>query len=42
MFSVYRDVIAFGEKPMADEVEARYSGVEVNPAGVREKVDSRE
>lgn len=39
---MYRDVIAFGEKPMADEVKAGYSSVEVNPAGVRENVDSRE
>lgn len=35
-------MIAFGEKPVADEVEAGYSCVEVNPVGVREKVDARE
>lgn len=39
---MYRDVVACGEKPVADEVKAGYSGTEVNPVGFGEKVDSRE
>lgn len=39
---MYRDVVACGEKPVADKVKAGYSGAEVNPVGFREKVDSRE
>lgn len=39
---VYRDVIACAEKPVAEEVKAGYCGFEMNPIGIREKVDSRE
>lgn len=39
---VYRDVVACGEKPVADKVKAGYNGAKVNPVGFREKVDSRE
>lgn len=38
----YRDVVACGEKPVADKVKAGYSGAEVNPLGFREQVNSRE
>lgn len=38
---MYRDIVACGEKPVADEVKAGHSGAEVNPVGFREKIDSR-
>ncbi|TNN28597.1 hypothetical protein EYF80_061255 [Liparis tanakae] len=40
--SVYRNVVACVEKPVADEVKAGDGGAQVNPLGFREKVDSRE
>lgn len=39
---VYRDIVACGEKPVADEVKAGYSGAKVNPVGFREQVNSWE
>lgn len=42
MVSAYRDVVACGEEPVANEIEAYYSGAEGKPAGLSEKVDSRE
>lgn len=39
---VYRDVVACDVEPMAEEVEAGYSGAEGNPVRLREKVRSRE
>lgn len=42
MFSAYRGVVASGEQPVANEAETCYSGAEVKPARLREKVNSRE
>lgn len=42
MLCAYREVVACGEKPVADEIKAGYSGTKVNPMRFREKVNSRE
>ena len=39
---MYPDVVACGEKPVADKVEAGHSGTKVDPVRFREKVNSRE
>ena len=39
---MYRDIVACGKKPVADEVKAGHSGAEVNPVGLREKINSGE